>query len=98
MQTVVFDARFPVARTYGAAARRKGQTLLAIRGDVTALWRDELLPRWRAGAANTLGMTTEPSFFCLQQLAKDHWLRVLEYRAVQDDQRLVSWVIGGADA
>ena len=92
---VVFDSRFPIACNFGAAACRSGQKTLAIQGDVTALWRDELRPRWAAGAAPIAGMTTQRSLFCLEQLATDHWLRVLSRRSVPDDESLVWWVIGG---
>jgi hypothetical protein len=94
---VIFDSRFPIAGNF-AAACGKGQKTLAIQGDVTALWRDELRVRWDAGAAAIAGMTTERSLFCLEQLAKDHWLRVVTRRSVPLNAQLVWWVIGGARA
>jgi hypothetical protein len=93
--SVIFDSRFPIACNFGAAACRRGQKALAIRGDVTALWRDDLRLRWAAGAAAISGMTTERSLFCLEQLAKDHWLRVMSRRSVPLNESLVWWVIGG---
>ena len=98
LDAVVFDSRFPIACKFGAAACREGRKTLAIQGDVTALWRDDLRLRWAAGATAIGGMTTERSFFCLEQLAKDHWLRVLARRSVSGNQQLVSWVIGGVRA
>jgi hypothetical protein len=98
LDLVIFDSRFPIACNRGAAACRKGLKTLAIRGDVTALWRDELRVRWEAGGGAIAGMTTERSFFCLEQLAKDHWLRVVTRRSVPLDERLVWWVIGGVRA
>jgi hypothetical protein len=98
LDAVIFDSRFPIARNFAAAACGKGQRTLAIQGDVTALWRDELRVRWDAGAAAIAGMTTERSFFCLEQLAKDHWLRVVTRRSVPLNEHLVWWVIGGARA
>jgi hypothetical protein len=92
---VVFDSRFPIACSFGAAACRSGQKTLAIQGDVTALWLDDLRLRWAAGARPIAGMTTERSLFCLQQLAKDHWLRVTSRRSVPGNESLVWWVIGG---
>jgi hypothetical protein len=98
LDVVIFDSRFSVACNFGAAACRKGQKTLAIQGDVTALWRDDLRLRWATGAAAIGGMTTERSLFCLEQLAKDHWLRVKSRRNVLLNEQLVSWVIGGVDA
>ena len=92
---VIFDSRFPIACNFGAAACRRGQKALAIQGDVTALWRDDLRIRWAAGAAAISGMTTERSLFCLEQLAKDQWLRVMSRRSVPRNEPLVCWVIGG---
>ena len=92
---VIFDSRFAIACNFGAAACRRGQKTLAIQGDVTGLWRDDLRIRWGAGAAAIFGMTTERSLFCLEQLAKDHWLRVTSRRSVPLNEPLVCWVIGG---
>ena len=97
LDVVIFDSRFSIARNYGAAACHRGRKTLAIQGDVTALWRDDLRLRWAAGAAAIGGMTTERSLFCLEQLAKDHWLRVRSRRSVPNEP-LVCWVIGGVDA
>jgi hypothetical protein len=98
LAVVVFDSRFPIACNFGAAACLRGQKTLAIQGDVTALWRDDLRLRWASGAAPIGGMTTERSLFCLEQLARDHWLRVKTRRTVALDEPLVYWVIGGVDA
>jgi hypothetical protein len=98
LDLLIFDSRFSIACNFGAAACRRGQKTLAIRGDVTALWRDDLRVRWAAGAATIGGMTTERSLFCLEQLAKDYWLRVKSRRSVPLEEPLVCWVIGGVDA
>lgn len=74
---VVFDTRFPMARDFGTAAAALGQKTAAIRGDVTALWLDDLRRRWIAGKAPIAGMTSARSLFCLELLARDHWMRVI---------------------
>jgi hypothetical protein len=74
---VIFDSRFAASRAFGAAAAGAGRTTLAIRGDVTALWFDDLHLRWTTPGGATAGMTTWSSLFCLEQLAKDHWMRVI---------------------
>jgi hypothetical protein len=74
---VIFDARFAASRGFAAAAAGAGRTTAAIRGDVTALWSDDLRLRWAAHGGPIAGMTTPRSLFCLEQMAKDHWMRVI---------------------
>ncbi len=93
---VIFDARYAASRAYGLAAVGAGRMTAAICGDVTALWSTDLRLRWASGRTPIAGMTTAPSFFCLQQLAKDHWMRAVvlaEHPPVGQDPRLVSWLI-----
>jgi hypothetical protein len=71
----IYDRRYPAARAFGAAAN--GMRTAAIDGDITALWSRDLWAQWSAGAGAIAGMTTARSLFCLEQLAKDHWMRVV---------------------
>jgi len=71
----IYDHRYPVARAFGAAAN--GMRTVAIDGDITALWSRDLRAQWSAGAGAIAGMTTTRSLFCLEQLAKDYWMRVV---------------------
>jgi len=75
----IYDSRFQAARAFAIAAERAPSTAgtAAIAGDVTSLWSRDLLPRWSAGAGAIAGMTTARTLFCLEQLAKDHWMRVV---------------------
>jgi hypothetical protein len=77
LYTVVFDTRFPASRDFGAAAARAGRRTAGIQGDITALWLEDLRVQWALARGAIAGMTTMPSFFCLQQLAKDHWMHVV---------------------
>jgi hypothetical protein len=77
LHKVIFDSRFAASRAFAAAAASAGRTTAAIRGDVTALWFDDLRLRWATPGGAIAGMTTWPSLFCLEQLAKDHWMRVI---------------------
>jgi len=105
---VIFDARFSASRAFAMAAASAGRMTAAIRGDVTALWFDDLRLQWAMGRGAIAGMTTIPSLFCLQQLAMDHWMRVVDVDALRVhrlvcgfegkrmlplDPQLVSWVI-----
>jgi hypothetical protein len=95
----IFDDRFSAAREFGSTAERNGMRTARIRGDVTALWFDDLKAHWESGGAAIAGMTTPRTLLCLEQLAHDTWRRVLmrvEYPtspAVSEPQ-LVSWIIG----
>jgi hypothetical protein len=66
----------------------------AIRGDVTDLWYGSLSLRWRERPEATAGLTREDSLFCLEQLARDHRMRVV-FRESRGE--LVSWVIAPMD-
>jgi hypothetical protein len=73
---ILFDERFEASRSFAAGAQRLGCPIQSIAGDVTALWFDELQPSWARGEGTIIGMTTHTSLFCLEQLARDHWMRV----------------------
>jgi hypothetical protein len=74
----IFDERYAAARAFGAAGEHACSSAgaAAIHGDVTALWSNELRREWLAGGGAIAGMTTARTLFCLEQLAKDHWMRV----------------------
>jgi hypothetical protein len=74
----VYDRRYAAARAFGAAAERvaSGRGVLAITGDITALWRRDLQPLWRNGGGAIAGLTSARTLLCLEQLATDHWMRV----------------------
>lgn len=74
----VYDRRYPVARAFGVAAEQAGSNAgtVAIGGDITALWSQDLEPRWCTGDGAIAGMTTARTLFCLEQLASEHWMRV----------------------
>jgi hypothetical protein len=96
---VIFDERFLAAREFGSAAGRNGMRTAAIRGDITALWIDDLKAYWEADGAAVAGMTTPRTLLCLEQLSHDTWRRVLrrvEYPTApaRSEAQLVSWIIG----
>jgi len=74
----VYDRRYPSAQAFGAAAALAPSAagIAAITGDITELWLRDLEPVWRAAGGVIAGMTTSRSLLCLEQLAKDHWMRV----------------------
>jgi len=74
----VHDRRYPAALAFGVAAERaiSGAGVVAIDGDITALWSRDLKAKWSAGSGAIAGMTSARTLFCLEQLAQDHWMRV----------------------
>jgi hypothetical protein len=96
----IYDRRFSAGRAFGAAAARVPSTAgtVGIAGDITELWSRDLRPRWLAGDGAIAGMTTARTLFCLEQLAKDHRMRVAARaeHAIKDGgeiTHLVSFVI-----
>ncbi len=92
---VVFDQRFAAARTFAQAATWRGRRVFGYCGDLTAIWMREIEPHWSRRAGALAGMSTPTALFCLEQLAAQHWLRVVtrtEHR-VGPNERLISWVI-----
>jgi hypothetical protein len=75
----IYDCRYSAARAFGIAAEHAYATAgtAALHGDVTALWSRDLRREWLAGGGAIAGMTTARTLFCLEQLAKDHWMRVV---------------------
>lgn len=74
---LVFDERFPAARQFGARAGASGWSARPIQGDVTPLWANELVHRWTDGPLPVAGLTAPPALFCLEELARDHRMRVV---------------------
>ena len=77
LEAVIFDSRHPEARDFGARAGFLGAPLRAIEGDITDLWQNELLSRWRKAPAAIAGLTERPALFLLERLAWEHGLRVV---------------------
>jgi hypothetical protein len=75
----IYDRRFSAGLAFGAAAERArsiaGTT--AIDGDITALWSRDLRLRRPHEDSAIAGMTTARTLFCLEQLARDLWMRVV---------------------
>jgi hypothetical protein len=72
--------------------------LQAVDGDVTHFWNAILAPAWRERPVALAGTTGSDVLFCLQQLARDHRLRLQwqEVTAVDGAQPMLSWLIAAA--
>lgn len=83
-----------------------GPLLRAVHGDVTRFWYEELQPVWQKERqmerqeqrVAVAGTTSHDVLFCLEQLARDHQLRVLwrEEHSMTAGLPLVSWLIAAA--
>ena len=95
----LFDRRFAAARKFARTTRAQGISTRAITGDVTWVWFNELHTLWKQRPVAIAGLTTYAPLFCLERLAWDHGMRVIQRdqhdaRAPNEpDQPLYSWVI-----
>lgn len=77
LDAVVVDARHAAARDFGAFVAAAGAPRRDVEGDITALWQNELLQRWRTAPGAIAGLTERPALFLLERLGWDHDLRVV---------------------
>jgi hypothetical protein len=90
-QPVYFIHEVPGAALPPAAAAA-GTTLLALRGDVTALWVQHLQPLWSRGPAVVAGRTRPAALHCLEALARRERHRVSWQRSAAVPGQ-VDWLI-----
>jgi hypothetical protein len=92
---VIFDQRFAAARTFASAAAWRGNRIFGYSGDLTSVWLQEIEPRWAARAGALAGISTPTALFCLEQLAAQHWLRVVTRieQPAGSGEALISWII-----
>ena len=88
----IFDKSYAPALDFAARMASRGIAVHAIDGDITGVWFNDLALRWRESPAAIAGLTEPEALFCLEQLAWDHRMRVVE-RAPHVQAPLVSWVI-----
>lgn len=91
----VFDERFEDACVFATEATARDITTVAIRGDITSLFFDDLDLRWKQGPVWLTGLTTPSSLFCLDLLARDRGMR-LNYYLVKPSVEAVLDVLDGA--
>jgi len=74
---VVYDRTFSEGAVFGAAAARRGAPVHAFGGDPGPLWMHVLEPELRKGPVTVAGLTSAPSLFCFELLARDYGLGVV---------------------
>jgi hypothetical protein len=87
---VLFDERFETAHRL-AASWRAATLPIAVRSDVTALWRGELERVAREHPLHLRGVTTESVHFCLRILLSEHTR--LDGRVSRLDRNLLLWTM-----
>jgi hypothetical protein len=92
---VIFDERFPAGAAFGEEWKARGAPVHAIRGDMTDLWFHDLDPQWKKHPVPIAGLTAHGPLFCLERLAWEHGMRVVERveQGTQNGEELFSWVI-----
>ena len=89
---LLFDARHEASRQFAAAFARQGVASYGLaKGDITPFWRHELAGLWAQKPAPVAGLTDASVLFCLEQLGRQHGLRVLHRE--EQASRLVAWVV-----
>ena len=91
----VFDERFEEARAFGTQATVLAAPTVAIRGDVTNLFFNDLDLRWKLGPVWLIGFTTSASLFCLHLLARDRGMH-LRFCRPKPNMKAVLGVLDGA--
>jgi hypothetical protein len=91
----VFDDRFDDARAFATQATARATPAVAIRGDVTNLFFNDLDLRWKLGPVWLIGFTTSASLFCLHLLARDRDMH-LRFCRTKPNMKAVLSVLDGA--
>src|SRR5512134_1181623 len=79
VQMAVFDERFAAGLAFGRSMAARGVISVGFDGDVTNVWLDRLDPLWRNSIESVVhGLTTHPVLFCIERLAWDRDLRVVQ--------------------
>ena len=72
----VFDERFEESRAFAGELERRAVVTSGIRGDVAALWYDDLRGHLSQRRAAVAGLTDRVALFCLEELARDVGMQV----------------------
>jgi hypothetical protein len=95
---VLFDARYAASVRFAETIAAHGVQTCALKngGDITPLWRNELMTVWAQSPAPVAGLTDASALFCLEQLGPQYGLRVLHREARESG--LIAWVVASAKA
>jgi hypothetical protein len=90
---VLFDARREESVRFADAFAGQGIATHGLKngGDITPFWRNELAALWARSPVPVAGLTDASVLFCLEQLGRQHGMRVLHREAQASG--LVAWVV-----
>jgi len=74
---IIADENFELSTAFAQHAAARGANVHVGSSDITSLWFHDLEPRWRHTPLAIAGLTTPEALFCLEQLARDHGMRVV---------------------
>ncbi|HEY0961858.1 MAG TPA: hypothetical protein VGE69_05830 [Pseudomonadales bacterium] len=93
LHKVLFDARDAASTQFALAFAERGIAVHELSsGNLTQLWRNELVNAWAHTPAPLAGFTDANVLFCLEQLGRQYGLRVRQ-RDVQASG-MVAWLLG----
>jgi hypothetical protein len=90
LHLAIFDHRYAAGRRFAASSEAGGVATRQVTSDVTDLWYSELHPLWKRQPVAIAGLTTYAPLFCLERLAWDHGMRVLQR---EQHDKLHFWII-----
>ncbi|MDV7212898.1 hypothetical protein [Azotobacter beijerinckii] len=93
---VLADRRFRAGELFARQAEAHGLPVESIGDDFSRFWAERLHGRWQNLPLGLAGLTTFGPFICLQQLARDHGMKMLyqgKHRTL--DNRLSEHVLQG---
>jgi hypothetical protein len=92
LHKVLFDARDAASLRFARTFAEQGVATLELpNGNLTQLWRNELAGVWARAPAPLAGYTDANVLFCLEQLGRQHGLRVRHREDV--GRGYVSWLV-----
>jgi hypothetical protein len=100
---ILHDTRFPRSAGHARSLRQAFNlampALHPVAGDITRFWNSNPSRQWQKSPDALAGVTGEDVLFCLEQLARDHRMRVQWRHVVESEHAaeskgtLVAWVI-----
>lgn len=62
----LYDSRFPASVAFAERLAALGTAVVAMTGDMTRFWYDDLYHRWKDGPAAIAGLPAHGALFCLE--------------------------------
>jgi hypothetical protein len=76
LQRALYDERFPESVAFANELNRRGVLTAGVRGDIAALWYQDLQILLRRAREPIAGLTDRATLFCLEELTRDVGMKV----------------------